>query len=302
MIIKSESIHYTDNRILITIYITHECNFNCSYCYDMINRGRRNIKLKELELFFNNYKLICGDECQIHLIGGEPTLHKDFIEICNLCNSFDFIKEVWVTTNGSYNKDKWLKIKEVLGDKLLVITSYHPSNRLGFQHYVDLFNFFKQHNFRANIPFMLDTHTNFGELINQFDILKQIGYEVRTCTLEPSSVYKYDEKYNEWIKNTYFETNRFLSLTFSDGTTKQIPLSEVYKLPNMFIGLKCLSLEKKWVIDSNMMINSSCDLNPSNAYNCLNIVSLKKFIKGLKDKRCTKQRCDNTWAHYKKER
>jgi len=302
MIIKSESCHYVDNKILITIYITHRCNFSCHYCYDTKNRKNKDITLDELRLFFMNYKLTYNKKCQIHLIGGEPTLHKDFIKFCQLCSEQSFVDEVWVTTNGSLEKETWLEIKNILNEKLLIITSYHPSNRLGLQYYIDLFDFFKQNNFRVNIPFMLDINSDFEELINQYNTLNQFGYEVRTNTLEPFNKYPYDNKYLEWIKSTYFETNRFLKITFSDTSEKQVPLSEVYKTePNMFLGMKCLSLENKWVIDSNMMINSSCDLNPSNAYNCLNIFDFKRFIKSLKSKRCTKNRCDNTWAHYYKE-
>lgn len=301
-IIKSESCHYVDNRILITIYITHKCNYSCHYCYDAKNRTSKNMLISELQLFLKNYELCVNKECQVHLIGGEPTLHPEFEKICYLCNTYDFIKEVWVTTNGSYNTEKWKLIHSVLKEKLLIITSYHPSNPLGIEYYMKYFNELKSNNIRANIPFMLDTRYDFETLIEQYNSLNIFGYELRTCTLEPTSKYPIEDKYFDWVNTTFFDTNRFLDITYEDGHKEKIPLSTIYKTePNMFFGMKCKSLENKWILTTDMKLNSSCDLNQNNYFDALNISEFRKFLKMLKNKRCNKQKCDNSWAHYYKE-
>ena len=239
MILSSNSCHYLDNRILITLYITHKCNFVCHYCYDKKNRNNKDMSIDNIKLLLENIKLTIPDrEFQIHVIGGEPTQHPYFEEILLLLNTYDFIKEIWVTTNGTFDIKKLINIKNILGEKLLIITSFHPGNKShNIEFYEDIFTKYKENNFKANIPFMLDTNINFDLLIEYYNRLNVFGFEVRTCTLEPTTKYVYEEKYNDWINDTFFETNRFLEITYEDNSKKNIPLSEIYKTyPNPFLG------------------------------------------------------------------
>lgn len=79
------------------VVIGFACNNNCSFCYAKENRHipskNTNVIKKELEAIFKH-----GYE-RVHLIGGEPTVRKDIVEIISFARQLGF-KDVMITTNG----------------------------------------------------------------------------------------------------------------------------------------------------------------------------------------------------------
>lgn len=72
-----------DTKDYISIVVTHECNRNCPFCIDR-NRGKVEfIMLSDVKkaLRFAKEKNIKD----ILLVGGEPTLHKDIVQIAKIC-------------------------------------------------------------------------------------------------------------------------------------------------------------------------------------------------------------------------
>lgn len=80
---------------LFNIELTNTCNLNCLHCYKEANCSNPIYidlhKLEELFLFLNSKNL------SITLTGGEPTTHKSFEKIVDLCSKFG---NVDVVTNG----------------------------------------------------------------------------------------------------------------------------------------------------------------------------------------------------------
>lgn len=84
--------------------ITEYCNFRCPYCRGLKSEiyGDRKIKQLSLEEIKRNIDLWCLNKPleNIRFSGGEPTLHKDIIEIVKYAK-FKGIKRIAISTNGS---------------------------------------------------------------------------------------------------------------------------------------------------------------------------------------------------------
>lgn len=84
--------------------ITEYCNFKCPYCRGLDNSiyGERKIKELSLAEIKRNIDLWCESEPleNIRFSGGEPTLHKDIVEIIAYSKQKG-IKRIAISTNGS---------------------------------------------------------------------------------------------------------------------------------------------------------------------------------------------------------
>lgn len=81
----------------LRISLTEGCNFRCPFCYNegMMGRGAKTFNLEEISAIL---KASEGIVKRVKLTGGEPLLHKDILEIAELCsNKFP----TSITTNGS---------------------------------------------------------------------------------------------------------------------------------------------------------------------------------------------------------
>jgi MoaA/NifB/PqqE/SkfB family radical SAM enzyme len=84
----------------IEIALTGKCNFNCMYC----NRFNTETNIYNVEKYFSTFV-----KCKhIQLTGGEPTLHKDFLNFVSLCKSKSNV--IGLSTNGTYGLEKYEKL------------------------------------------------------------------------------------------------------------------------------------------------------------------------------------------------
>lgn len=93
--------------------ITEYCNFKCPYCRGLKDAiyGKRNIKQLSLEEIKRNIDLWCLNEPleNIRFSGGEPTLHKNIIEIVEYAKHKG-IKRIALSTNGSNKIELYEKL------------------------------------------------------------------------------------------------------------------------------------------------------------------------------------------------
>lgn len=93
--------------------ITEYCNFNCPYCRGLDDEiyGDRKIKQLSLAEIKRNIDYWCeglGLE-NIRFSGGEPTLHKDIVEIISYAN-LKGIKRIAISTNGYSDFELYKKL------------------------------------------------------------------------------------------------------------------------------------------------------------------------------------------------
>jgi len=93
--------------------ITEYCNFKCPYCRGLEASiyGNRRIKQLSLEEVKTNIDYWCENEPlkNIRFSGGEPTLHKDIIDIVKYAK-FKGIKRIAISTNGSNKLELYHKL------------------------------------------------------------------------------------------------------------------------------------------------------------------------------------------------
>jgi len=86
---------------LALIDLTNRCNFNCNFCYANVLKSGYWVEptLEEIDRIMTHFRSKPLPPVAIMFTGGEPTVRKDFPEICKMAKDHGF-KEVLVATNG----------------------------------------------------------------------------------------------------------------------------------------------------------------------------------------------------------
>lgn len=86
---------------LALIDLTNRCNFNCNFCYANVQKAGYLIEpsLEEIDRIMAHFRNKPIPAPSIMFTGGEPTVRKDFPEICAMAKKHGF-KEIIVATNG----------------------------------------------------------------------------------------------------------------------------------------------------------------------------------------------------------
>ncbi|MBW2118273.1 MAG: radical SAM protein [Deltaproteobacteria bacterium] len=142
----------TQGEKTFRLIITEDCNANCPHCF---NANMRLGKHMPMDIFYK--ALSCADAPSIKIMGGEPTLHPNLLEIIDACH--EAVPVLRVFTNG-------LK-KEVL-DK----ADWHPSDTVTFNFYVANKNLTNQNylwdkDISRTFHVVVNTKTDFVRLFNK---------------------------------------------------------------------------------------------------------------------------------------
>jgi MoaA/NifB/PqqE/SkfB family radical SAM enzyme len=100
-----------------SIYLTDKCNLDCSYCTEYDN-SKPHPKLEDLKLWIRKIRDL--GTMRIALVGGEPLLHPDVVEIVRYCRELGFATSL--TTNGFLLTRKLLKELEEAGLQVMQIS------------------------------------------------------------------------------------------------------------------------------------------------------------------------------------
>lgn len=176
----------------ISIGITNNCNLKCSYCYKSVHSDQclHEIPYDVIVSYVEKLSkiVIDGNRLEtVQLIGGEPTLHKDFLKICEYLMSKGL--PIRVSTNGT-------NTKILQSEELKNIYSKHP---MEFRISLDDFDIKKNSSSRGgdfkvienNIKFLVEhganlsvksviTKQNLNDIPKMLEYLSSLGVKVYT--------------------------------------------------------------------------------------------------------------------------
>lgn len=194
-------------------HLLHKCNYRCTYCYayEYITSNTPENYYHAWRSVISRLKLKSIPTFDVDLIGGEPTLHPDFIEILEQLSRLDKLNKCTYYTNMSKPVEFYEQIMDVQNEKILGGMSYHPPydkgqfveklkhlRHVGLQFYVSV-NLMSERKYWPN--------TN--DLI-QFLMHEQIDFELNL--LQGTSRYagfNHSDTNTETVSNTI---NEFLTL------------------------------------------------------------------------------------------
>lgn len=93
---------YNANPIVLNLFITNACNLQCSYCYvdsclASDSSNAQFLRLTDLEFILTSLE---RENIElVHVFGGEPFLHPDIRDICEMCRAAGY--PVNIATNGT---------------------------------------------------------------------------------------------------------------------------------------------------------------------------------------------------------
>jgi len=97
----------------LKIYLQNECNFHCIPCRESFTK--KSSPKKEILTIEQVARLVDGFARlgieHLRIVGGEPLLREDILDFIYMISSAGRIKEISITTNGFYLKDKSLALK-----------------------------------------------------------------------------------------------------------------------------------------------------------------------------------------------
>ena len=136
---------FNNNILSLTILMTRNCNFKCTYCFEGLNKKSDSLKPKTKEAIFKFINNVFNENknikfLSITLFGGEPLLsfYNNFqwlLDIKKLCMEKEKEFSTMVITNGSLITEKILKsLKELNCHDIQItldgIAAIHDSRRM----------------------------------------------------------------------------------------------------------------------------------------------------------------------------
>lgn len=184
----------TKNNILTVDWIlSNVCNYKCSYCSPDSNGG--DLYWPEIEQCRIAIQRITEQSSHDHriytILGGEPTVWKNFTQFVNMIKDIDNNSLINILTNGSRTISWWKKTKPYL-DKVSI--SYHHE-QADTDHIIEVVNTI-QYDCQTNIQMLMD--------INSWDKCVQIYEKLKASTVVPIQIKKLQIEFgnHEWMPYT----------------------------------------------------------------------------------------------------
>jgi radical SAM protein with 4Fe4S-binding SPASM domain len=145
----------------IRIYLTEDCNANCSFCFNSKKRTPANfIDPQKLEILNNTISDQMNPNLSVRVMGGEPTLHPEFKEIySSLMYHYSSIKLFTNALNDEITKLKPRRNDLIVYNFSLVNKSF-PSGK-----------FIPERKFKRAFETMVACDTNIDELKRKIEVI-----------------------------------------------------------------------------------------------------------------------------------
>jgi sulfatase maturation enzyme AslB (radical SAM superfamily) len=139
------------------LLLTNFCNQQCPYCFaqeNMINSSQKEITFENFKFIIQRYRQEGLNE--IRFLGGEPTLHTEFIKLVEL--STESFNKIWIFTNCLIPKKVDEYIKKTKNHKLVFVVN------------LDTLSFSDDNRKRQEIIDRIRVYSDFAEIYTGFTI------------------------------------------------------------------------------------------------------------------------------------
>lgn len=307
-IIKIDS-NLPSDFLRIELFLSNICNYKCWYCFPGCNEGTHRWPklesiLDNLDHLINYYKEHLNKKIiYIHIIGGEPTLWKNFGEFVK------YLKETHncqlsISTNGSRTLRWWDKFGHYIDHTM--ISCHHE--QVNVDHVIDVADMLYDKGISVNGMVLMDP-TEWDKCISILENLKKSKGQWPITALEVfHETIKYNDDQRKYlitaskrhVNETYWKkankiTRSLSTITFSDRTMETVSQNWLsLNQKNYFTGWKCNIGIDTFFIEKNGFIQGACGeilYNLDFKYNIFDEDFKDKFKPKLSPVICTKNLC-----------
>lgn len=230
--------------------VIDKCQYKCTYCYATDFNKNESF---DNGLYHNSYKLVLhrlqnfNFDFEVDLLGGEPTLHPDLIEIIRTLEATDHCKRINLYTNFTKGVEYYKQL-DTEDSKLTICVSYHTEyhkriiNKLMTMHTnIQHASLFVEVNLYPKEEY-------FAQLRDVINTLKQNDVTFGVNTVRPNEFWDgiedegFIETFGEYMKD--LQTNPLARPVIHITTTGPELLKESYIMRNNinYEGFKCEAL------------------------------------------------------------
>jgi MoaA/NifB/PqqE/SkfB family radical SAM enzyme len=183
-----------------SIYLTDRCNLDCSYCTEYDN-SRPHPKLEDLKLWIKKIRDL--GTMRIALVGGEPLMHPNVVEIVRYCRELGFATSL--TTNGFLLTRKLLKELEDAGLQVMQISvdrmTPSPITKKSFKTILPKLDYFKDSKISLHITGVICADTlPESKAVLETGLARGIPTEVRLVHADPLSRFRVERGNKEELE------------------------------------------------------------------------------------------------------
>lgn len=272
-IIKIES-NVPSDFLRIELFLSNVCNYKCWYCFPGCSEGTKpwpqlGLLVKNLGILINYYKKNQNKKTiLLHIIGGEPTLWKDFEKFVVIMKT-EYNCLITMSTNGSRTLRWWDEYGHYLDH--IMFSCHHE--RVDTDHIISVLDLLYSKDINITSMVLMDP-SNWDKCVNIVEDLKKSKHPWPITIIELiHDDYQYTKEQIAYFEEPdkrlpdleyWFRTNKRPDVdpivTFEDGSKDKvhstwIPLNKL----NFFYNWECSIGIETFYIDADGFMRGACN-------------------------------------------
>jgi MoaA/NifB/PqqE/SkfB family radical SAM enzyme len=184
-----------------SLYVTDRCNLDCAYCTEYDN-SRPHPSLDDLKKWIRKIREL--GTMRIALVGGEPLVHPDIVEVVRYCRELGFATSL--TTNGFLLTRKLLAELEDAGLQVMQISvdrmTPSPITKKSFKTILPKLDYFRDSKISLHITGVICADTlPESEAVLETGLSRGIPTEVRLVHADPLQRFRVDRGRREELEH-----------------------------------------------------------------------------------------------------
>lgn len=246
-----------DTNLFVDVHwqLTYNCVYNCEYCF---RKNYHTDKYSSLALCMHTCNTLKNIDkiSNLTLIGGEPTLHPQFLNIIDKCKDFKNIENITIYSNG-HDKSILLNASKIEAKKCFILT-YH-SKYANIDTFIDTINALLDNNVHVHCIIMLEIGF-YDKILDFISKCNNINNENFMYSIIKIRNILYSNKYENLTTLSTKNTN-LVYYKFANGNIEIYNDNDIRLLSSMyhtFTLMKCYA--NSFInIDPNCSFFSRCD-------------------------------------------